>query len=256
MAKITNITSSSIHAEHRLCLTGTPLQNRLSDLHTLLKFLRVPHITEDHVWIEYILKPFINRKPRNLRILLRYIMLRRTKAQHLSHEIPPITHETLMIPMDHRVYSVYEPYYAEFIQLCGVDRGEGTKDPSYYFTMLRRLRMGCNHPLQFDIQKSSSDGPYMPTAMERAVNRRIVPPDPNNPDDHYLDMPASTKKDWVLSTKLQTLIWSIFSRRPAEGAIRKVVVYSQWTSTMTWQVPLPLPLPVRLDKQPYSHCTQ
>jgi len=167
-------------------------------------------------------------------------MLRRTKAQLLSHEIPPITHKTLMIPMLPKVVPVYQQYYNEFIELCGVDREEGTQDPSYYFTMLRRLRMGCNHPLQFDIRKSYHDRPYIPTEMERAVNRRMVPPDPKKPDDPYVNMPVSTKEDWELSTKLKTLIWSIMKRRPAPGAIRKVVVYSQWTSTMTWQAPLPL----------------
>ncbi|EGG04703.1 uncharacterized protein MELLADRAFT_30108, partial [Melampsora larici-populina 98AG31] len=41
---------TSLESVNRLCLTGTPLHNRIGDLHMLFKFLHIKPFQEDSVW--------------------------------------------------------------------------------------------------------------------------------------------------------------------------------------------------------------
>ena len=73
----------ALTAEYRWCLTGTPYQNNVDDIYSLIKFLRIPPFEEWSYWRERITKPSKNDQMRlaltRLRTLLRALMLRRTK---------------------------------------------------------------------------------------------------------------------------------------------------------------------------------
>lgn len=73
----------ALNAEYRWCLTGTPMQNNLDELQSLVNFLRIgPYDNLQH-WRENIDKPMKNGKGhlalRRLHALLRSFMKRRTK---------------------------------------------------------------------------------------------------------------------------------------------------------------------------------
>lgn len=217
-------------------MTGTPMQNRISDLHSLIKFLRVPHISENKLWLDSVLKPYLKGKPKNLKIILRVLLLRRTKAQHLARELPSITHETVLIPMHPAAGEIYEALYTEFVRRCGKYRERGMYDRVFYLKALRDLRLGSNHPLQFDppFVPEKEGIPYrVTTPMQEAVNRRIE--EFSDPNEEGVDhIPFSTSADWVLSTKLQVLIGYLRERRSDVGPTRKSVIFSQWSSTIRW----------------------
>ncbi|EGC36371.1 hypothetical protein DICPUDRAFT_31970 [Dictyostelium purpureum] len=53
----TSRSSYSLHSKIRWCVTGTPIQNKLDDLFSLIHFLRVEPFSNYSWWNQYILKP-------------------------------------------------------------------------------------------------------------------------------------------------------------------------------------------------------
>jgi SNF2 family DNA or RNA helicase len=46
--------SCNLMADRRLCLTGTPVQNKLDDVYALIKFLRLEPFDDKNIWMEFI----------------------------------------------------------------------------------------------------------------------------------------------------------------------------------------------------------
>ncbi|KAK8044967.1 hypothetical protein PG993_004991 [Apiospora rasikravindrae] len=74
--------AASLAAQYRWCLTGTPIQNSLEDLGALVAFLRLPLLENALTFQRFIVnqsKQGAKYRFKNLRTLLEYICLRRTK---------------------------------------------------------------------------------------------------------------------------------------------------------------------------------
>jgi DNA repair protein RAD5 len=73
----------ALSAQFRWCLTGTPYQNTVDDVYSLVKFLRIPPFADWAYWKERITSPAkgdrMSLALSRLRTLLRLIMIRRTK---------------------------------------------------------------------------------------------------------------------------------------------------------------------------------
>jgi SNF2 family DNA or RNA helicase len=78
-----SLAACALSAQFRWCLTGTPYQNTVDDVYSLVKFLRIPPFEERTYWRERITNPAkagnMSLALTRLRTLLRAIMLRRTK---------------------------------------------------------------------------------------------------------------------------------------------------------------------------------
>ena len=71
-----------LKAEHRWCMTGTPIQNKLDDLFSLIHFLRLEPWSDYLWWNSYINKPHEKKDPLVFQIIqtiIAPILLRRTK---------------------------------------------------------------------------------------------------------------------------------------------------------------------------------
>ncbi|KAI7674003.1 hypothetical protein KC318_g1868, partial [Hortaea werneckii] len=72
----------ALSAQRRWAVTGTPVQNGLGDLGSLIKFLRVKPFDETTIWNQYIVAPFRSGEAKTLeklRLLVDSITLRRMK---------------------------------------------------------------------------------------------------------------------------------------------------------------------------------
>ena len=73
----------ALRAEFRWCLTGTPMQNNLDELQSLIRFLRIKPYNEMAAWKEQIILPMKNGRGglamKRLQVFLKAFMKRRTK---------------------------------------------------------------------------------------------------------------------------------------------------------------------------------
>ena len=73
----------ALRSEYRWCLTGTPMQNNLDELQSLIKFLRIKPYDELSVWKDQITRPLSQGKGglamKRLQTYLKVFMKRRTK---------------------------------------------------------------------------------------------------------------------------------------------------------------------------------
>jgi SNF2 family DNA or RNA helicase len=73
----------ALNAEYRWCLTGTPMQNNLDELQSLIHFLRIKPYDDLDQWREGITRPMSNGRGglaiRRLQVYLKAFMKRRTK---------------------------------------------------------------------------------------------------------------------------------------------------------------------------------
>ena len=68
--------------ESRWALTGTPIQNNTKDLYAIIKFLRCRPFDEFKVWTTWVDDKSARGRER-MNTLVRSLLLRRTKQQHL-----------------------------------------------------------------------------------------------------------------------------------------------------------------------------
>ena len=73
----------ALNAEYRWCLTGTPMQNNLDELQSLIHFLRIKPYDDLNQWREWITRPMNNGRGglaiKRLQVYLKAFMKRRTK---------------------------------------------------------------------------------------------------------------------------------------------------------------------------------
>ncbi|CAD5233795.1 unnamed protein product [Bursaphelenchus xylophilus] len=77
-----------LSAIHRWCLTGTPIQNELWDLFSLIRFMKIHPFHEEGHWKLYIMSG--NKNNERLNTLIKGLLLRRTKDQTMAFNNKPI----------------------------------------------------------------------------------------------------------------------------------------------------------------------
>ena len=147
--------SFELKSERRWCVTGTPIQNKLDDLFSLLHFLQVEPYGDFNWWNQVIMKPIRNRDDRGftrLQNVLSTILLRRTKTQRIDNvpivSLPPRILKVRKIPFMIEEEDFYQALWnnakTKFNRY--VEVGTVLHNYAHILELLLRLRQACDHP--------------------------------------------------------------------------------------------------------------
>lgn len=137
----------SLSSARRWCLTGTPIQNRLDDLLSLLSFIQFEPFCRKTIFHQYILEPLKQeREDRSLRLksLLGAICLRR--GEKLLN-LPQPHFEQLSVTLGEHERKLYN----EILRECArhmdenISSRESIKKFGLLFSAIMKLRRLCNH---------------------------------------------------------------------------------------------------------------
>ena len=140
-----------IRAKTRYALTGTPIENSLSELWSIFDFLMPGYLFSYKKFKENYEMPIIknedNERMNKLRMLIEPFVLRRTKKQVLT-ELPDKTVTVLNNEMEEEQQKVYLTYLAQAkSELNNIINANGFKNSQIQIlSALTRLRQICCHP--------------------------------------------------------------------------------------------------------------
>ena len=159
-----------IAAEHRWVLTGTPIVNRLEDLFSLVRFLRVEPWNNFSFWKTFITVPFESKDFMRaldvVQTVLQPLVLRRTKDMKMPNgealvALPKKTVEIVEIELSEKEREVYDHIFwrakrtfQEKMKLESLMKSYTT-----IFAQILRLRQSCCHPTLVKNQKAAADDP-------------------------------------------------------------------------------------------------
>ena len=145
-------TVREFRTQHRLLLTGTPLQNNLHELWALLNFL-VPDIFSDSSqfdeWFNLEIDDDATKKNmiQQLHNILRPFMLRRLKKE-VAKGLPPKTETLLMVGMSKMQKQLYKKLLLRDIDSLTGKPSE--KGKTAILNIVMQLRKCCGHPYLFE----------------------------------------------------------------------------------------------------------
>lgn len=157
-----NITQTvkKIKALHRFALTGTPIENRLSELWSIFDFLMPGYLATRKDFKNLYEKSQLQsleaqESNQRLRKKVNPFILRRLKSEVLK-ELPPKTETIVYCGMDKNQADLYYNFLNETFHLMKNEQSfllQGKKRSSYHIELLAkiiRLRQICCHPLLLD----------------------------------------------------------------------------------------------------------
>ena len=143
-AKITQ-TCFAVRAQHRIVLTGTPLENRQLDLWSIFRFL-LPGLLGSRTSFEAALNANREGTLTRLRAQLAPFILRRTKRE-VATELPQKVEMDLICPLTDVQRAEYARICSEGLERLGDDVGAAMREKSFGFlALLTRLRQTCCDP--------------------------------------------------------------------------------------------------------------
>ncbi|HET89989.1 MAG TPA: hypothetical protein ENN99_04500, partial [Chloroflexi bacterium] len=137
---------------YRIALTGTPVENRLSELWSIMQFLNPGYLGSQQAFSTRFARPIERYQDQEaatrLRKLVHPFILRRVKSD-------PTIIQDLPDKLENKVYCTLTPEQATLYQavvedaMRQVEEAEGIQRRGLVLSMLMRLKQICNHPAQF-----------------------------------------------------------------------------------------------------------
>lgn len=150
---------------HRMVLTGTPLQNSLSDIWSQFNFLNPGMLGSHPHFMKYYASPIAKNQDdavaEKLKNLISPFILRRTKEE-VAPELPPITETVVYCSMTDEQQSTYEAEKSKIRNsILEKFESEGVQNTSVMvLKALMLLRQLANHPRMIDATSVAGSGKF------------------------------------------------------------------------------------------------
>lgn len=141
-----------LHGQHHIALTGTPIENRLSELWAIFDFIHKGYFGNFRTFTDQFIVPIerddSERDKKKLRAKIRPFLLRRTKNDpDLLLNLPKKLEQNEYCPLTTEQAALYESFIDE--TKFKLQTLTGFEKKGLVLTMLSRLKQLCNHPALF-----------------------------------------------------------------------------------------------------------
>jgi SNF2 family DNA or RNA helicase len=139
----------SLHGRHHIALTGTPMENRLSELWAIYDFINHGYLGSLHQFHKKFVNP-IERdqdtaKIRQLQKMIRPFLLRRTKKdEEVALNLPDKQEQKEYCSLSVEQASLYEQLIQD--TFSQIEKLAGMQRKGLVLKMLSKLKQICNHP--------------------------------------------------------------------------------------------------------------
>lgn len=147
-------------AGFRIALTGTPVENRLRELWSILDFLNPGFLGSQAYFQKRFATPIEKYGDRQslyaLRSLVRPFILRRLKTdQSIIQDLPAKQEMTIFCGLSRRQAELYQQLVDQ--SLAAIETSTGIQRHGQILTLILKLKQLCNHPAQFLKQSQLSE---------------------------------------------------------------------------------------------------
>jgi superfamily II DNA or RNA helicase len=155
-----------LNCGYRLVLTGTPIENSLTDLWAQMNFVNPGLLGNLNFFRREFVLPVEKKGDRlreeKLRSLINPFILRRTKEE-VARELPEVSEQTILCSMTEEQREIYEEEKAGIRNAIfdNLDRQETEKTSMIVLQGLTRLRQISNHPKLVDVNYRAESGKYL-----------------------------------------------------------------------------------------------
>ncbi|MEO8972528.1 MAG: DEAD/DEAH box helicase [Ktedonobacteraceae bacterium] len=150
-----------IKAVHKIALTGTPVENRLSELWSIMEFLNPGYLgsgTDFRKQFAIPIERYHNApKSESLKHLIQPFVLRRVKTDKtIIQDLPDKMEMKVYCNLTQEQASLYEAVVKEMMEK--IEEADGMERRGLILATLMKLKLVCNHPAQFIGDGSSLSG--------------------------------------------------------------------------------------------------
>jgi len=151
----------SIQSQTRIALTGTPVENRLAELWSIMDFLNPGYLGSFNFFrkkFELPIQKYNKKEPlHKLRKLVKPFILRRVKTDpSIIKDLPEKQETKVYCHLTREQASLYEAVVKNTVEK--LDSAEGIERRGLILAALTKLKQICNHPSQFLQDQSNLSG--------------------------------------------------------------------------------------------------
>jgi SNF2 family DNA or RNA helicase len=158
-----------LDAQFRIALTGTPVENRLSELWSIMDFLNPGYLGPKNFFQRRFAIP-IERygdtaSLRTLRSLVQPFILRRLKTDRsIIQDLPEKQEMTVFCGLSTEQAALYQTLVEE--SLVNIESADGIQRRGMILALLTRLKQVCNHPALFKSEENQTTGQLSPDSPD------------------------------------------------------------------------------------------